>query len=327
MTNVCVIGHGMMGVWHTEALAGMEDARLHVVVGRRPEPTAEFAARYGYRRWCVDLDEALSDPAVDVAIVAGPSETHAAMATAALRAGKHVLVEIPAAMTHADTAALVGEAERADRMLGVVHPMRFRTEHRRLVDRLRSGEEHVRHVHARMFTHRLENVGATGYRRSWTDNILWHHGAHLADVGLWLAGSGDASQAYRDIVVQQSFMPERDPGTGIPMELNILAGLAGDRSIVCTSSYYCRERIFDVFVVTDRNSYRLDILSGTLTTGGGEVRVSSEQDNNAQVARDFVEAVHDRRAPHVTGRDVLPAMRLLQDVEDGRSVVAGREGA
>ena len=34
-------------------------------VRRRPEPTAEFAARYGYDRWTTDLAEALADPAVD----------------------------------------------------------------------------------------------------------------------------------------------------------------------------------------------------------------------------------------------------------------------
>ena len=30
------------------------------------------------------------------------------------------------------------------------------------------------------------NVGATGYRRSWTDNILWHHFCHFVDLGMYL---------------------------------------------------------------------------------------------------------------------------------------------
>ena len=68
--NICTIGHGMMGVWHSEALVA--DAR-YSLVGRRAEPTAEFAARYGYRRWTIDLEEALADPKVDAVIVANPS--------------------------------------------------------------------------------------------------------------------------------------------------------------------------------------------------------------------------------------------------------------
>ena len=63
--NVCVVGYGMMGVWHSEALleAG---AVLHTLVGRRPEAAREFAERFGYRKWTLSLDEALADPAVDI---------------------------------------------------------------------------------------------------------------------------------------------------------------------------------------------------------------------------------------------------------------------
>ena len=82
--NVCVVGYGMMGVWHSEALAEQE---RYFLVGRRPEATGEFAARYGYRRWSVGLEEALADPAVDAVIVASPSELHAAMALRCLEHG------------------------------------------------------------------------------------------------------------------------------------------------------------------------------------------------------------------------------------------------
>jgi 2-hydroxy-4-carboxymuconate semialdehyde hemiacetal dehydrogenase len=114
MLNVCLVGHGMMGVWHSEALQKTADkttAKLHTVVGRPPAPedqaptvgrkppsTAQFAARFGYEKWTTDLGEALADPEVDVVIIAGPSETHADMALAAIEAGKHTLVEIPIAM-------------------------------------------------------------------------------------------------------------------------------------------------------------------------------------------------------------------------------------
>jgi 2-hydroxy-4-carboxymuconate semialdehyde hemiacetal dehydrogenase len=64
MLNVCMIGHGMMGIWHSEALARTPDAVLHTVVGRaKPEPqpgeeqaagraqssTEAFAQKYGYK--------------------------------------------------------------------------------------------------------------------------------------------------------------------------------------------------------------------------------------------------------------------------------------
>jgi len=74
MVNVCMIGHGMMGIWHSDALLRVPDCQLHTVVGRpkdptakpagastaaptagrRPESTEEFAARYGYKKWTTD---------------------------------------------------------------------------------------------------------------------------------------------------------------------------------------------------------------------------------------------------------------------------------
>src|SRR5688572_20073695 len=94
MVNVCMVGHGMMGIWHSEALLREPDCQLHTVVGRpagpggepaqgagrQPGSTEEFATRYGYKKWTTSLDEALDDPEVDVVVVAGPSETHAEMA-------------------------------------------------------------------------------------------------------------------------------------------------------------------------------------------------------------------------------------------------------
>jgi len=314
--KVCVVGYGMMGVWHSEALAAEE---RYCVVGRRPEPTAEFAARYGYRRWSVDLEEALADPAVDAVIVASPSELHAAMALRCLAHGKPTLVEIPIAMSYAASERVVAEAERRGITLGVVHPMRFRKERAPLRERLANGEEHIRHVHGRFFIHRLKNVGATGYHRSWIDNLLWHHTTHLLDLGLWmLAVEGAPIRAV------SHFMPAPDPHTGIPMEVVLLVETEADQSLLCSGSYYSRERIYDTMIVTDRDSYRLNILDGTLTTGAGTARVDSEQDNCALCTRDFVAALEQGRGPAVPGRAVLPTMRLLQDVQDRWDAVHGR---
>src|SRR3954452_14419255 len=187
MLNVCMVGHGMMGIWHSEALQRLDDVQLHTVVGRPPAPaeasaggpppgreppsTEVFATRYGYKKWTTDLDEALQDPEVDVVIIAGPSETHAEMAIAALEHGKHTLVEIPIAMNLEGAERVVATARARNLTLGVVHPMRFRKERHPAVERVRAGEERVSHVQGRFFIHRLSNVGATGLQRSWTDNL------------------------------------------------------------------------------------------------------------------------------------------------------------
>src|SRR5262249_29163026 len=96
--NICMVGYGMMGVWHSEALK-KTDAVLHTVVGRRPEAAQAFAAQHGYRKWTTALDQALADAEIDIVILATPSEQHEEQAVKSLAAGKHTLIEIPIAMS------------------------------------------------------------------------------------------------------------------------------------------------------------------------------------------------------------------------------------
>src|SRR5438445_3681866 len=149
--NVCMVGHGMMGVWHTEALKET-DCQLYMAVGRREEPLVQFSTKYGYRSWTTDFAAALADNNVDVVILANPSELHAQTALASIAAGKHVLVEIPIAMTLLDAERVVSAAESAGVTLGVVHPMRFRPEMVALRAPIQAGKEEVHHVCGRFFT-------------------------------------------------------------------------------------------------------------------------------------------------------------------------------
>ena len=297
----------MMGSWHSVALKDT-GCSLHTVVGRRPESTQEFADRYGYHSWTTNLAEALADPAIDLVILANPTEMHAKAALDALEHGKHTLVEIPLALNLVDARQVVASAEQRGLTLGVVHPIRMRPDLLALRRRVLAGEEHIRHINGRFFIHRLENIGATGYARSWTDNLLWHHTTHLLDAALWLLQA--------PIRRTHSFMPRPSELTGIPMDVFVGVETEQDQSLVFTGSYYGRERIFELLIISDRESYRLDIFQSTLTTGAGVQPVASEQATCALVIGDFIEAVRTRRQPAVSGRSVLPAMQVLQHVQD-----------
>lgn len=304
--NVCVVGHGMMGGWHSNALARADCVR-HTLVGRRPEPTRAFAAAHGFAHWTTSVDAALADDAIEIVVVANPSEQHAEIARLVLQSGKHALVEIPLAMSVRAAEALVSEAAGRGLALGVVHPLRARRELVALRDRIAAGDERLRQIAGRIFMHRLENVGATGYRRSWTDNLLWHHMAHIVDASMWLACA--------PAVATRGIMSPVDAVTGIPMDAAIMIETDQGQPLVGTGSYYSRERIFDVMAVTDHESYRLDVFRSQLTTGTDTTPISSEEDNCALLTRDFIEAVAGGREPMVTGASVLPGMRALGAVQ------------
>lgn len=72
------------------------------------------------------LDDALAGSPDAAVLVATPPDTHHAVAVAALRAGRHVLLEKPLATSMDDARALVASADRAGRVLMVSQNYRFR---------------------------------------------------------------------------------------------------------------------------------------------------------------------------------------------------------
>ena len=318
--NICMIGHGMMGTWHSEALTGSADAALYSVVGKSMPDVSAFAERYGYQRASTDWQAAIADPAVDAVIVTSPSEDHARMTLGAIEAGKPVLAEIPLAMSLAAAERVVEAAETRAVPLAVCHPMRFRTCRHDMIRRIDAGEERPSHVHGRFFIHRLVNIGATGIRRAWTDNILWHHTTHLIDFGLFLLGGGDPVKAAARIRRIDSVMPDIDPRTGIPMEIVLTVETEDAQTIVATGSYYAPWRIYDMLAVTDRDANHVDELTATMTASDGKggkhsTAIETEQENAWRVARDFVASLQAGRPPFVTGRSVLPVLGVLEHVQ------------
>jgi 2-hydroxy-4-carboxymuconate semialdehyde hemiacetal dehydrogenase len=307
--NVCMVGYGMMGAWHSEALLKERGVTLHTLVGRRAEAAEEFAGRYGYRRWTLSLDEALADPEVDVVILGTPSDQHEGQAIRCLEAGKHTLVEIPIAMSLKGAERVVAAGERSGKVYGLSHPMRFRKEREAMIARTRAGEERIRHIAGRFFIKRLVNIGATGYRRSWTDNILWHHFCHFVDLGMYLFDGAPIRRV-------QSHLGGLHPATGIPMECVVLVETEADQTLLVHGSYHAAYRFYDKLIVTDRDTYFYDILAGTLRTAEGTARIESEQANAARVVADFRDGVREGRPPLASGPSVLPAMRVLQAVQD-----------
>jgi 2-hydroxy-4-carboxymuconate semialdehyde hemiacetal dehydrogenase len=306
--NVCMVGYGMMGVWHSEALR-TTDAVLHTVVGRRADAAREFAERHGYRKVVASLAQALADPEVDIVVLATPSDQHEEQAIRCLEAGKHTLIEIPIALSLEGAERVVAAGERSGRIYGLSHPMRFQREHEALLARTRAGQEKIRHLAGRFFINRLVNVGATGYRRSWTDNILWHHFCHFVDLGAFLF---DGAPIRR---VQSHYGPCHEL-TGIPMECVVLVETEADQSLLVHGSYHAAYRLYDELIVTDCDTYFHNILAGTWRTAAGETTVEDERTNAGRVTRDFLDAVRENRPPLASGPSVLPAMRILQAVQD-----------
>ena len=121
MIRIGVIGYGYWGPNLVRNFADQATAQVVMVCDRRPERLAAVARRYAEVRLTPDPAALIGDPGVDAVVIATPVAFHFELAMAALRAGKHVLVEKPIASTSDQAAQLIDEAARRGLVLMVDH--------------------------------------------------------------------------------------------------------------------------------------------------------------------------------------------------------------
>lgn len=184
-----VIGLGWFGEVHAEVLARMPGIELAALCTRRGDRLAEIADRHGIDRRYTNYHQLLDDSAVDAVSITTHADDHRDIAVDALRAGKHVLLEKPMALTVADCDQIVDAARQSDSMLMVGHICRFDprvTQAKQAIDAGRIGK--IISMHAR------RNL-SKAIGRMVLDKIsaLMGDGIHDADLMLWLSGAKPVS--------------------------------------------------------------------------------------------------------------------------------------
>src|ERR1019366_9874013 len=119
-----LIGCGAISIQHVEAIKAVDGAELVAVESASTERARAAGERWGVP-WTTDLDELLARDDVDAVAICTPSGSHAEIAMAALRQGKHVVVEKPLALSVADADALIAAGRRADRLIATISQRRF----------------------------------------------------------------------------------------------------------------------------------------------------------------------------------------------------------
>jgi predicted dehydrogenase len=117
-----LIGAGAFGANHARQLSTAPQSDFQGVYDADLARAEDTAKRFGVRAFAT-LEALLA--ATDAVIIATPARTHAALAGAALAAGRHVLVEKPLAASVEDAQHLVATAARAGVTLQAGHQERF----------------------------------------------------------------------------------------------------------------------------------------------------------------------------------------------------------
>jgi UDP-N-acetyl-2-amino-2-deoxyglucuronate dehydrogenase len=120
-----IVGAGMIAGFHAEAIAHANGARLAGVASRNPESARAFASEHAVPFATGNVEELVQRPDIDVVCITTPSGAHLEPALAAIRAGKHILVEKPIEITDERAAELLKAADAAGVKVAPIFQARF----------------------------------------------------------------------------------------------------------------------------------------------------------------------------------------------------------
>src|SRR3984893_16087582 len=308
--RIAVAGAGAFGIKHLDGLVNIDGVTVTSIVSRRLEEAEEVARKYGAGHASTDLDEVLARDDVDAVILCTPTQLHAQQAIAAMRAGKHVQVEIPLADSWADAQ----QVDRVQRETGLIcmvgHTRRFNPSHQWIHRRIAAGELSIQQMDVQTYFFRRTNMNALGQPRSWTDHLLWHHAAHTVDLFQYQTGE--------DVEIANAVQGPLHPDLGIAMDMSIQLRTPSGR--ICTLSlsfnndgpfgtffrYICDNgtylaRYDDLF---DGHNNQIDLSGVAVSMNGVEL-----QD------REFIAAIREGREPNASVAQCLTAMQTLDRIE------------
>jgi 2-hydroxy-4-carboxymuconate semialdehyde hemiacetal dehydrogenase len=308
--KIVLAGAGAFGIKHLDAIKQMGGVEVVSVVGRELDATREVARKYGVPHATTELAEALRQPGVDAAILATPTQLHAAQALQCLEAGKHVQVEIPLADCWKDAEAVAALAAKTGLVAMVGHTRRFNPSHQWVHRRVLAGEISLQQMDVQTYFFRRTNINALGQPRSWTDHLLWHHAAHTVDLFRY--------QSRSEIVRANAIQGPIHPTLGIAMDMSIQLEAAS--GAICTLSLsFNNDGPLGTFFryICDHGTYiaRYDELVDGKNAAIDVSKVDVSLNGIELQDREFFAAIRERREPNASVAMVLPCYRTLHELE------------
>ena len=312
--KICLAGEGAIAQKHLDGLARIDGVEIVSLAGGNAEDTRALAQARGIAHCSLDLDECLGQPGVEAAILATPTPLHAAQAEQVLRAGKHVLVEIPMADSLADAERLVSMQEETGLTAMVCHTRRFNPSHQWLRRRFVAGELTLQHLIVETFFFRRTNTNALGVPRSWSDHLLWHHACHTVDLFQY-----QMREVAAEVWAQQG---PAHPELGIAMDMTV--GMRAANGALCTLALsFNNEGPFGTFFryICDHGTYiaRYDELIDGNDNAIDVSKVDVSLDGIELQDREFFNAIAEGREPNASVAQCLPAMQTLHRLDQALS--------
>ena len=308
--NLAVVGLGAFGQKHLDALTQIPDAVIHSVAHSKMDVAQEVAAKYGAAHAFTDYSALLAQPDLDGVLLATPTQMHHAQTIEALRAGKHVMVEIPMADSLAGVQEIVDVQAETGRIAMAGHTRRFNPSHQYLHKKIVAGEFAIQQMDVQTYFFRRTNMNALGQPRSWTDHLLWHHAAHTVDLFQYQTGER--------IVKANAIQGPKHPELGIAMDMSIQ--LKTETGKICTLSLSFNNdgplgTFFRYIGATGTYIARYDDLVTGKEAPIDVSHVDVSMNGIELQDREFVAAIVEGREPNSSVAQVLPCYVVLDELQ------------
>jgi predicted dehydrogenase len=330
--RIAVIGYGYWGPNLVRNFGEAAGSKVTVVSDLRPDRLAAVQARYPAVRTSTDFTDVLSDPAVDAVVVATPVATHFELAMAALRAGKHVLVEKPLASSSEQGEALVEEARRRGLVLMVDHTFVYTGAVQKIKELVGSGDlgrllyyDSVR-INLGLFQHDVDVIWDLAvHDLSIMDHVLGRQPRAVAAHGVAHVPGRPVNTAYLTCFFDDELIAHFHVNWLAPVKIRRTL-IGGDRQMIVYDDLEPSEKVkvYDKGITVENghggNEGAYELLVGYRAGDMRAPRLSLAEALGVEAAH-FVECIRDGRPPISGGEAGLRVLRILEAA--GRSLEQG----
>ena len=202
-----IVGCGVIGPVHAEAIASLPDAQLVSVVDINPQQAQKLASQYGARPY-IQLQDMLDSESVDIVIICTPSGFHGELACQVMRSGRHVIVEKPMEITREAIDEMLRVQQATGVKLAVISQHRFdqaSLQVRELVEEKAFGRLVLGNAIVPWWRSQ-EYYDSGDWRGTWKldgGGVLMNQSIHSIDLLQWLMGPVKSVFGYTDTLVHR----------------------------------------------------------------------------------------------------------------------------
>ncbi len=308
MIRLALVGCGRNAPALAAAAAASDHCELTVVVDIDSQAAGSVASAANAIRHVGDLESLLAsrDADFDAVIVNTPNDSHAHIALTAIRAGRHVLVEKPLALSADEGGEVKQAAERADVRLMAAHTLRFMPANVQVHRALAAGElGKPGMLRSHRWLRRFPGPPA-GWKhdQARSGGLAVHEGVHEIDQALWLLGE-------RPTFVHALAGPDLlQIHLGYESGAMAICGIA--TGLPLGSGYYSLALIGSLGAAYADDHHNVHLVY----RGGRPQAFVSDQRAIAVRAQidEFAGAINEGRDPSVSGADAMVALQVAEAV-------------